>query len=137
MVKFGGFVICVVFFSGIWASLIVRGVVWRLCVCVLFYIFYLIWFIIVFGVGIVTGIVLGVGCCFVNVFCVLFKYSYSNVYYRWCVVGYGVCFGCVVFVVVLVCVRFFIISRAASSSTCLASMASSLSVVSSVGVFYV
>ena len=51
-------------------------------------------------------------------------------------VGCGVCFGCVVFVVVLFCVRFFIVSRAASSSTCLASMASSLSVVSSVGVFY-
>ena len=91
---------------------------------------------IVLGVGKVAGTVLGVGYCFVSVFCVLFKYSYRSAYYRWCMVGCGVCFGCVVFVVVLICVRFFIVSRAASSSTCLASMASSLSVVSYVGVFY-
>ena len=105
--------------------------------CVLFCIFCLICFIIVLGVGIVMGTVLGVGYYFVNVFCGLIKYSYSTVYYRWCKVSCGVCFGCVVFVVVVVCVRFFSIYQAAISSTCLASMASLLSVVSSVGVFYV
>ena len=105
--------------------------------CVLFCIFCLICFIIVLGVGIVVGTVLGVGYYFVNIFCVLLKYSYSSVYCRWCMVGSGVCFGCVVFVVVVVCARFFSISRAATSSICLASMASSLLVVSSVGVFYV
>ena len=82
MVRFGGFVVCVGFFSGNWAILSVRGVVWHFCVCVLFCIFCLICFIIVLGVGIVVGTVLGVGYYFVTVFCVLFKYSYSNVYYR-------------------------------------------------------
>ena len=92
---------------------------------------------IVFGVGVVMGVVGGFCCYLFIVFYVFFKYSYSIVCCRWFMVGSGAYVGFVVFVVVVVCARFFIISLAATSSICLASMASSLLVVSSVGVFYV
>jgi hypothetical protein len=92
---------------------------------------------IVFGVGVVMGVVDGFGCCLFIVFYVFFKYSYSIVCCRWFMVGSGAYVGFVVFVEVVVYARFFNISRAATSCICLASMASSLSVASSVIVSYV
>jgi hypothetical protein len=68
----------------------VGGIVCRFWVCVLFCIFCLIYFIIVFGVGTVGGVVLGVVCCTGLLFCVFLRYSCSIFCCRWLVVSIGV-----------------------------------------------
>ena len=57
-----GIVVCGVYCSVICVVLCVSGMVTRFWVCVLFYNFCLIYFIIAFGVGSVGGVVVGVYC---------------------------------------------------------------------------
>jgi hypothetical protein len=101
--------------------------VYRFWVCDRFCIFCLIYFIMVFGVGTVGGVVVGFYCYIGLIFCVFFRYSYNIAYCRWLVLGIRVCFAYGVFVGMDVFDRAFSISRAFTNSICLSSMASSFS----------
>jgi hypothetical protein len=85
-----GGIVSGVAFSTVGMVFCVSGMICRFCVWDRFCIFYLICFIIVFGVGVVGGVVFWVYFASYYVLFVFCKYSCSIVYCRWLMLSCGV-----------------------------------------------